>query len=106
MKGTLPLFEHAHARREDPETSHEAAARLSEDALAESQRVVLACLYLGPRTDVGIADYARPSGYSVSRLRTARAELVTKGLVRDSGRRAKLESGFKAVIWEAVPWGI
>ena len=39
---------------------------------------------------------------SVSGLRTRRSELVKRGLVKDSGKKRKLESGRMAVVWEVV----
>jgi len=98
------------ARNTDPETSHEAAASISEDKLRASQ---LAVLQLFKNDRSGFTDYelvriyfdtARqwPSSFphqSESGIRTRRKELVDMGKIVDSGERAKLPSGRKAVIW-------
>lgn len=97
------LGERAMARATDPDTSHDAAASISEGALRDSQRFVWQILkWNGPRSDTGISGLSLAQ-YSDSRLRTARCELVRKGLVRDSGRRERTPSGRWAAIWELVP---
>lgn len=90
-----------HARHSDPKTSHDAAASIRE--VSRTQAAILQAL-LTPATDVEIIErYRRITGApaaSESGIRSRRAELVTRGAVRDSGRRAILESGRKAIIWE------
>lgn len=99
LQHTLPLFPHAHARRSDPPTSHEAAASLTPEALQDSQKAVLEMLErYGPRTDTDLVALVRD--YSSSRVRTARAELVTLGRVADSGQRIVLMSGRKSIVWK------
>lgn len=89
------------ARTTDPETSHQAAASVHN--ISYVQRTVLSVLRVEPMTDemlVHIVNYRTlmsPSG-----IRTRRAELVALGLVRDSGERAILKTGRKAIVWEAV----
>lgn len=92
------------ARRTDPATSHAAARSVTN--LTHAQHVIHTLLRLdGPMTDDEllllwndrIADRISASG-----LRTRRAELVTQGLVRDSGQRRPLESGRLAIVWEAA----
>jgi hypothetical protein len=101
------------ARNTDPDTSHEAAASISEDKIRKSQKAVLQLFKDDPS---GFTDYEMvhvynelmmmPTQYhlyplqSESGLRTRRKELVEKGLVKDSGRKAKLPSGRKGIIWE------
>lgn len=97
------------ARQADPLTSHAAAD--AADLLGSQQLVYAIFEKLGH----GIPDHelvdwaaffgtagARLRRYSPQRLRTARAELVEKGLIRDSGRVAPTEYGRDAVIWELV----
>jgi hypothetical protein len=92
-----------YARNTDPETSHDAAASIRE--INRTQASILQAL-LTPATDVEIIErYRRITGAplaSDSGIRSRRAELVTRGMVQDSGRRAILESGRKAIIWEAT----
>lgn len=99
----------AHARTTDPATSHAAAASITPDKLRESQRVVLAFLKVrGPMTDTDLVELWQHyrlrewNDQSPSGLRTRRRELVAAGLVRDTGRRQRLDTGRKAIIWEAV----
>lgn len=95
------------ARTGDPETSHAATAALTEDTLRASQAAVLRFIRTnGPMTDVALVeDYPQHSeGYprqSPSGLRSRRAELVTGGLVEDTQKRERLESGRQAVVWGA-----
>ena len=88
------------ARRTDPGTSWAAAHSVTDTTITRTKKAILRALEHGPMTDediasaVGIA-YTTPSG-----LRTRRRELVDAGLVRDSGRRTRLESGRQAIVWE------
>jgi hypothetical protein len=108
----------AHARRTDPDTSHQAAASLGGDTIRRSQAEVLAVLKLvGPSTDTALvtayeAHQAVAGVYidglplhpqSESGIRTRRRELVELGKVRDSGGRVRLVSGRMSAVWEAVP---
>jgi predicted ArsR family transcriptional regulator len=91
------------ARNTDPQTSHEAAARVSNTSA--TQRTILQLLAF-PRSDEelvrafeelaksGLADYASPSG-----IRTRRAELTDMGYVEDSELRTKTASGRTAIVW-------
>ena len=96
------LFDHAsRARRTDPETSH-AAAR-SVRSLTDRQAAVLQIISVqGPIHDhalvIAYADTDLPL-QSESGIRTRRKELVDRGWVIDSGHRAVLPSGRKAIIW-------
>jgi hypothetical protein len=99
------------ARRTDPETSRAAAASITPATMRTSQRVVLNALRLiGPSTDEvllsAVADMMTAAGLkpmSPSGCRSRRSELVDAGLVRDSGQRAELASGRKAIVWEVTP---
>lgn len=97
------------ARSTDPETSHEAAASVR--GLRASQEGVLAVFRDHPEglTDPEVAlaydraRYYRPDAFprqSESGLRTRRSELVARELLRDSGRRKKLTTGRRAIVWE------
>lgn len=95
------------ARLTDPDTSHLAAEAAD---LEGSQAVVHAVLeYAGPDglTDEEIAEGARQAQflavagrrYSDSRLRTARAELVERGVVVDAGHVRPTAFGHEARVW-------
>lgn len=88
------------ARKTDPTTSHEAAA--SVDNLTATKQAILKALN-HPRTDVDlISAYHNLKGAPVaseSGIRSRRAELVTAGLVVDTGARIKLPSGRHAIVW-------
>lgn len=97
--------EYARARNTDPPTSHQAAQSVRN--IGEAQECVLAVLRgHGACNDTEmIRRYRTWPGLpqlSDAGLRTRRAELVTKGLVRDSGKRVKLPSGRSSIVWEAV----
>lgn len=97
----------AHARITDPDTSHEAAESASH-RITLCQRAVQTCLLAqGPMCDAELVfryqnETTLPK-QSPSGIRSRRHELVVRGLVRDSGRRLRTESGRSHIIWEAVP---
>ena len=99
MTENLPLFEHARARVSDPSTSHEAANSIQ---VKPSQRDVIAAFNtIGSATQKDLENYpALNVLYSPSRIRTAVRELADAGLVVDTGRKKKLESGRSAIIWK------
>ncbi len=91
------------ARKTDPVTSHEAAA--SVDGITATQQAIMQLIQLQPMTDQRLVEfYAKQirkgaPRASESGIRTRRAELVAKGLIKDSGLREKLDSGRNAVVW-------
>jgi hypothetical protein len=89
------------ARLTDPETSQEAADRADTHG---SQSAVLAALQAGPGTDRQIVRRVQATlgVWSPERLRTARSELVRRGLVEWTGQLATLPTGRHARIWQAV----
>jgi len=102
----------AHARTTDPITSHQAAASIKKDKVRLSQEAVLRVFkQFGAMTDQELLKkYAFCIDYcgwlipqqSESGIRTRRSELVTKGLVVDSGEKSMLPTGRKAIIWKAT----
>jgi hypothetical protein len=88
------------ARNTDPVTSHLAAQ--SVDNVTKTQHFVLRCLRK-PRADVELVrayqNMVTAPRASESGIRTRRAELVDRGLVIDTGRRVKLDSGRYAIVW-------
>lgn len=95
------------ARRTDPGTSHEAARSVTPKVRASQQAVHAFLLKHGPATDEEwVAAYQADPEYprqSVSGLRSRRNELHEQGRVRDTGQKATLQSGRRAIIWRAVP---
>lgn len=95
------------ARTSDPSTSHAAAASVT--GLRDNQEAVLGLLRaVGPSTDEYLVELyeahaVRPK-QSPSGIRTRRKELATMEppLVIDTGRKAKLKSGRKAIVWGAA----
>ena len=90
----------AKARNFDPKTSHDAAA--SVDNITATQEYVLKALRK-PRADVELVEVYRrfktSPRASESGIRSRRAELVDRGLVVDTGKRVRLESGRFAIVW-------
>lgn len=105
---TLPVRQAPVARTTDPETSKDAAASLSRDKIRETQANILEVLErYGPSCDEEIAIYFQQLAslqdwprQSPSGLRSRRAELVSAGLVKDSGERTKTASGRQTIVWE------
>ncbi len=95
---------HTRARADGRETSHEAARFVSPTLTAKQWQVYGAFTAFGPAIHQRIVKVVRERGHkqSSSGIRTRTSELVEIGLVRDTGRKAKTEAGFNAVVWEAV----
>lgn len=98
-----------YARLTDPQTSHDAAKSVSN--VTQTQQAILTILRHGGMTDTELVswyqDLARVAPEQAPRasesgIRSRRAELVAKGLVKDSGRAVKLPSGRMATVWELV----
>jgi hypothetical protein len=86
------------ARTTDPDTSHEAAASVTNSA--KVQAAILDLLSHRPFTDDELSRLlAYRMTVSPSGLRTRRAELVRLGKVVDSGERVRLRSGRRAIVW-------
>lgn len=106
---TAPAPSTPQARRTDPETSHAAAASLSEARITENQACLLQALaQFGPMTDTDlVAAYQRHwkhaewTQQSDSGLRTRRKELTDKGCIVYHGE-ATLATGRKAQVWRAL----
>lgn len=90
----------ARARNPDPATSYAAADSVTRIRLSQAHILGIIKDH-GPITDNEI--FARLEiKLSPSGARTRRAELVDRGLVKDSGSRERLESGRMSILWEAV----
>lgn len=88
----------AHARRADPDTSHEAAAAVTPD-LRELQRIVEN--YAKGRGGEGFTDAQMEDDLDQhgSTLRTRRSELAARNIVLDSGQRRTYGSPRRRVVW-------
>lgn len=103
----------AHARSDDPWTSHAAAASVSGERLRTSQADVLAVLAeMGESTDWDLVPaYHRAAvrgevqRQSDSGIRTRRDELTEAGLVENTGREVRLPSRRMATVWRASAAG-
>lgn len=91
------------ARRTDPGTSWAAADSVTDTTITRTKRAILHVLEQGPMTDEQIAEAVGPAYTSPSGLRTRRKELVKAGLVCDSGKRVRMDSGRWAILWARQP---
>lgn len=95
----IDLFSPALARRSDPSTSHDAAAKVNVTMLGYE---ILEMIRQHPEglTATEISQYTRIERDTVSpRL----PELVRAGFIRDSGKKRKPAGrNRKAIVWEAV----
>jgi hypothetical protein len=97
------------AHTHDPDTSHEAVARLDKKQLAVMKRAILSILAAEPRTAFSTTrayfdvrefyDYPYAKRDSIAKRMS---ELHKEGLIRDTGRRAPTGYGRPAVVWEVV----
>lgn len=99
---TQPTLFEAHARRTDPPTSHEAAS--SVQRIRESQADVLTVIRkYGPIADEELLVRYRAEHLpwqSDSGIRTRRSELVSLGVIVDSGIKGRTASHRKTVLWK------
>ena len=95
---------HTRARADGRETSLQAAESVVLTLNAAQWQVLNALRSIGPAIHQKIVEAVRARGHtqSSSGIRTRTAELVEIGSVKDSGRKAKTEAGFNAVVWEAI----
>ena len=94
------------ARQGDPETSHEAMAEYDKERMANAIAFV-AALYrrYGPMADYQLCERFRAEWTEpccVHLYRQARSAARDKGLIRDTGERARNpETGRRQIVWEA-----
>lgn len=101
----------ARARTGDPDTSHEAAASITEAHLSAAQTLILSLIRAhGPLADHELdAAYERQRGLgldiqiSPSGVRTRRRELVDAGLVEQHGDTLS-PTGRRAFTWRAADY--
>lgn len=85
-------------RRTDPITSHEAA---DHNDVEKSLGLVLSALKaFGPSADHELVNLLGQSGFTPQRLRTARAALVERGLVEESGIYRLTSHNRRAIVWQ------
>ena len=103
MSDQLDLFG-AHARTTDPQTSHQAARSVN---VTRGQQIVLnEFLMYHQMTDEQLIealkirqDSCPDARLSDSGARSRRAELVTIGILKDTGHRTTTAAGRKTTIW-------
>ena len=91
----------AFARSSDPDTSHDAAQSIAPRIRALQMAVLRFAVGAGRFTDPDMNAFF---GVTSSTYRTRRAELVERGMIRDTGERRSLngESGRRHAVWEAT----
>ena len=100
---TLDDWTGTRARASDPDTSKSAGNHVARTTLKPSNVDVLGVLKrTDGRTQRDMETHPRLyAKYSPSRIRSAVSELRQAGLVEDTGKRVRLESGRKAIVWRA-----
>lgn len=103
------LFGNDRVRRDDMDTSREAAAKFTPKRLSVIQARVL--WYFGVvaiaagSNDMDLEDFFKRKHPAYSTVRKRRTELEHKGYVRDSGRRNINRNNSKMAIWEITESG-
>lgn len=91
--------EHAHARRTDPDTSHEAADAATVEIKGKRALVERYARGVGPAGFMDI-QMSEALGDEGSTLRTRRSELTEQNIILDSGRRGRWgDSARERIIW-------
>ena len=86
------------------QTSRDAAEQAKPNAATQRARVLKLVRESGWSDDPGLTDeqIQERLGLSGNTQRPRRMELVTMGLIKDSGRTRKTKSGREAVVWVLV----
>lgn len=90
------------ARRTDPDTSHEAAARASAHAEGDRRRVLALLAEHGPLSDF---DLARLTGRKQTSVGVRRGELRDAGLVEQYDRTGVSDTGSPCIRWALTSAG-
>ncbi|TFD80682.1 hypothetical protein E3T54_02770 [Cryobacterium sp. Sr8] len=100
---TIPNLERR-VRTNDPDTSWEAAASITVDALTDLQAWILAALTVKSMTDGELVDACLHSGRRATpqRVRTARKELVIQGRVEWTGAYLLTQYQRRTQTWRAA----
>lgn len=96
------------ARSTDPDTSQAAAARQTTNKVRTEHRVVLELLQWEPLSDFELAKRASQSlrrPIKQTSIGVRRGELVRLGLVCDSGRKGKSDTGTACILWQITNSG-
>lgn len=96
------------ARRTDPDTSHAAASLQTVNKVRTEHRVVLELLQWEPLSDFDLAKRASEAlGRPIKQtsIGVRRGELVRTGLVCDSGRKGKSDTGTACILWQITNSG-
>ena len=100
MDKTLDLFEYAHARRTDPDTSRAAADAMTDERLSELAQAALDGVLAHPE-GITAQDLARETGYDHNTIAPRLRPLANKGLIHDSGeRRIPVGKTRPTIVWK------
>lgn len=92
-------------RRNDPDTSWEAALSITPEKRISLYRNIYETLSRDAMTDdeISLALRIRSIHHSGSGLRTRRSELVRAGWVRATSEKRLSDNGHPSTVWEAIP---
>lgn len=96
------------ARLTDPITAHLAAKAQTPAKVRSEHRLVLELLQYEPLSDFDLAARATQALHrpvKQTSIGVRRKELVTIGLVRDSGRKGTSDTGSPCIVWEITAAG-
>lgn len=96
----------ATARNTDGHTSHLAAQSQTPERMSTGQRVVLAAIVNAGRNGLTDFELSDRTGSKQTSHGKRRGELVTHGLVIDSGMTRPSDTGTQAKVWRATDLGI
>lgn len=88
-------------RRNDPETSWEAALSISSDKSARIYRNIMYVLNRAPHTDEELITVLIGFKFTPSGIRSRRNELVETGWVYNTGYKRNTRAGHPAIVWAA-----
>lgn len=98
------LYSPPAARKTDPETSHQAAARVRPNALNDRNHVlVVHSHHPNGLTDFELAKLCDRQQTSAGKRR---GELRDSGMIRDTGERRNAPSGSPAIVWRITEFGM